>query len=75
MVADEDAQLVSEWDREVIGRLMAVRTADVIDALDRYNVHDSTIMHEGIRPLFNDIKTAGVALCKFYVTSLLISPR
>jgi len=53
---------VSEWDREVIGRLMAVRTADVIDALDRYNVHDLTIMHEGIRPLFNDIKTVGVAL-------------
>lgn len=53
---------ISEKDREVIRRLMDVRTADVIDALDRYNVHGVTIMSEEIRPLFNDIKTVGVAL-------------
>lgn len=41
---------------------MVIRTADVIDALDRYNFHGSTIVHEGIKPLFNDIKMAGVAL-------------
>ncbi|MGQ9597607.1 MAG: hypothetical protein ACUVUS_09665, partial [Thermoproteota archaeon] len=53
---------ISDRDQEIIKRLMEVRTADVIDALDRYNVHDSTIVSEEIRPLFNDIKMAGVAL-------------
>lgn len=53
---------ISDKDREILKRLMEVRTADVIDALDRYNVHGSTIVSEEIRPLFNDIKMAGVAL-------------
>ncbi|MDW8033427.1 MAG: RraA family protein [Nitrososphaerota archaeon] len=53
---------ISNEDREILKRLAEVRTADVIDALDRYNVHDSTIMSEEIRPLFNDIKMVGVAL-------------
>ena len=54
--------LVSDEDRELLKRLSEVRTADVIDALDRYNAHDSTIMSEEIRPLFNDVKMVGVAL-------------
>lgn len=41
---------ISNEDREILRRLSEVRTADVIDALDRYNVHDSTIMSEEIRP-------------------------
>ncbi|MGQ9479299.1 MAG: RraA family protein [Thermoproteota archaeon] len=53
---------ISDRDREILKRLMEVRTADVIDALDRYNVHGSTIVSEEIRPLFNGIKMAGVAL-------------
>ncbi|MBO3769314.1 MAG: RraA family protein [Candidatus Brockarchaeota archaeon] len=53
---------VSNEDREILKRLSEVRTADVIDALDRYNFHDSTIMSEEIRPLFNDIKMVGIAL-------------
>lgn len=53
---------ISNEDREILKHLSEVRTADVIDALDRYNVHDSTIMSEEIRPLFNDIKVAGIAL-------------
>ncbi|MEM3659651.1 MAG: RraA family protein [Thermoproteota archaeon] len=55
-------RLISDKDRELLKRLAEVRTADVIDALDRYNVYDSTIMSEEIRPLFNDIKMVGVAL-------------
>jgi regulator of RNase E activity RraA len=54
--------LISERDRELIERFMKVRTADVIDALDRYNVHGYTIMSEEIRPLYGDIKMVGVAL-------------
>jgi regulator of RNase E activity RraA len=54
--------LISDKDRELLKRLSEVRTADVIDALDRYNVHDSTVMSEGIRPLFNNVKMVGVAL-------------
>ena len=53
---------ISDKDRKIIRRLMKVRTSDVIDALDRYNIHDSTIVSEAIRPVFNDIKMAGVAL-------------
>jgi len=53
---------VSNKDREIIRRLMEVRTSDVIDALDRYNIHGSTIVSETIKPVFNDIKMAGIAL-------------
>jgi len=54
--------LISTKDRELIERFMKVRTADVIDALDRYNIHGYTIMPEEIRPLYDNIKMAGVAL-------------
>lgn len=54
--------LVSSKDRELIERFMKVRTADVIDALDRYNIHGSTIMSQEIRPLYENIKMVGVAL-------------
>ncbi|MEM1557239.1 MAG: RraA family protein [Thermoproteota archaeon] len=54
--------MISDRDREIISRLMRVRTADVIDALDRYNIHDSTIIPEEIKPLFNDIKMVGITL-------------
>lgn len=54
--------LISDEDREIIRRLMEVRTADVIDALDRFNLHSSTIVSSEIRPLFEDIKMAGIAL-------------
>lgn len=53
---------ISDRNREIVKRLMEVRTADVIDALDRFNVYGSTIVSEEIRPLFNDIKMVGVAL-------------
>jgi regulator of RNase E activity RraA len=54
--------LISDNDRKILKHLAEVRTADVIDALDRYNVHDSTIMSEEIKPLFENIKMVGIAL-------------
>jgi 4-hydroxy-4-methyl-2-oxoglutarate aldolase len=54
--------LISNKDGELIERFMKVRTADVIDALDRYNIHDYTIMSEEIRPIYDNIKMVGVAL-------------
>lgn len=54
--------MISTKDRELIECFMKVRTSDVIDALDRYNIHGYTIMPEEIRPLYDNIKMVGVAL-------------
>lgn len=47
---------------QLIARFKRVRVADVVDALDRFGYHGSTLVSRDIRPLYPKAKLAGFAV-------------
>ena len=47
---------------QLIARFKRVRVADVVDALDQFGYHDSTLVSRDIRPLYPKAKLAGFAV-------------
>lgn len=50
------------FDLNLVERYKLVRVADVVDALDRFGIHENTLVSHKIGPIYPGIKMAGFAI-------------
>lgn len=67
------------FDLNLVERYKLVRVADVVDALDRFGIHENTLVSHEIGPIYPGIKMAGFAITvqarKVQEEMSLISPE